>query len=376
MSFRVLVSVLLTLGIGGCSYTCSVPGSAHFEASGNGEAEWAIDPLWSEPIEETSAVPSPGHLTVVSHGPDGRSYLIDFTHQIVRIHDRQGRFVGFLGGTGTEFGGFDGPLALAWDPLGRLWVADGWKRRYVVFDTLRTVLKIVPRPLRAASGWAHRMRFEGPREFVEETVWRVGNRLVVGWVRIDTTGAVLDTLPPLPPIHLGEPQAVEGVSTEAIRAARQLSEHRIRLVYDLSPRNTIWFARSDELRLVHLTMDGDTLRIVESEHRRRAMPLLQERRLGQLAGGLIDKARLGSQIVQRIVSLEDGGVLVQMTEEFGSTLDAFDRGGNYVGPVHMDRSLRSSAIPSVRGDTITWVTEDEIGRPYLTRFLLQRSLSW
>ncbi len=159
---------------------------------------WKLETGWRVPLRGEGEDGRMGLLTSVSLGPDGRSYVLDLSERAVHVFDQAGQPVGRLSGGEAEPGLFEGPLAQAWDPMNRLRVSDGWPGRYVVFDTTGTVMKTVPRPVRAFAGWNQVMAFEEGGDFLEQTAWRGEGRTLTGSVRLDTAGGIADTLPPLP----------------------------------------------------------------------------------------------------------------------------------------------------------------------------------
>ncbi|HEY8469194.1 MAG TPA: hypothetical protein VIL18_06105 [Longimicrobiales bacterium] len=87
---------------------------------------------------------------------------------------------------------------MAWDHRGRLWVADGWNRRYTVFDTTGAVVKTLPRRITSMLGWSQLLRVDSAGSIIDEMAGRTANgQYAVQPLRVDAAGATIDTLPPL-----------------------------------------------------------------------------------------------------------------------------------------------------------------------------------
>jgi sugar lactone lactonase YvrE len=351
------------------------------EASGlwrEGEG-WELETEWRTLLGEGGEAGRAGLLTTVSLGPDGCVYLLDFSKGEILVFGGNGKLLRRLGGPGSEPGRFDGPLALAWDPFARLWVADGWNGRYMVFDTAGDVVKVVPRPLGAASGWAQVLAFDGTAHLIDETAWRQDERSVAGFLRVDTTGSVEDTFPPLPSLDLSRAPITPGELLMANRVARTLRPFKPRMVHTRPRNGSIWFARSDDLRLIHRDLRGDTLRIVETRHRRFSLSPGQRQLIRRTLGddGVSEEETgLGRQVIQAIHVLGDGHLLVQIEEEAGEpsrVLDVFNPQGRFLGSLRMEERIRPSVIPAIQGDTLIAVTMDRNNQPHLVRMTLRRS---
>ncbi len=108
----------------------------------------------------------------------------------------------------------------------------------------------------------------GAGTLVDETVGGVGRRTMVLYLRVDSVGQIIDTVAvvPKPPLARGFQNVMLRPSQESLRF---LVNHYIpRLRWSLAPDGTIWSASTGRLRLVQTTPSGDTIRVVETSHRK------------------------------------------------------------------------------------------------------------
>ena len=104
----------------------------------------------------------------------------DANRRVMAEVDTVGGVVLVRNGTGlwrkSEEWGVDAPTAMAWDGRDRLWVADGLRGRYHVFDSTGAFEKTVPRPVRAVKRRQHPLLWESAGVLVDETVTISGHR--------------------------------------------------------------------------------------------------------------------------------------------------------------------------------------------------------
>jgi hypothetical protein len=316
-----------------------------------------------------------GSRSGINIGAGGKIAAIDFQAQLLRLFSSDGAPLGRIGGPGDGPGEFDGPLAVAWDPRDRLWVVDGWNRRYTIFDSTGAVLKtierrVAPRIFRQRLVFSSDDAFLGDT-FLDETSTRTPDgRNALAIVRVDTTGAVLDTFPPIVAPELG------GAPIFPFPGA--LSQYTPSLVHTVTGDDQLWFTDSDRYRLVLRTLGGDTVRVIETQHRetglrRSDVELIgrELRRAGVAAAG----RRFGRQVVQGVHTLEDGHILVRIGTEPGEDareIDIFDPSGRFLGSVVLGFSLDRRVAPAFRGDTMVAVTRDDLGVQYIVRAVIER----
>jgi sugar lactone lactonase YvrE len=311
-----------------------------------------------------------GSLSGVGIGPGGEIAAIDFQAQHVRLFARDGTPLDRLGGPGAGPGEFDGPLAVAWDPQGRLWVVDGWNRRYTVFDQMGGVLKTIERPINPRT-FRQRLVFSGDDAFLDETSARTPDgRHALAIVRVDTTGAVLDTFPPIVAPELG--------GTPIFPFPNALSPYTPSLIHTVTGDGQLWFSDSDRYRLVQRTLGGDTVRVIETRHRETGLRRVDDQLIDQelrRAGAAAAGRRFGRQLVQGIHTLEDGHILVRIEAEPGEgarSLDIFDPWGRFLGSVPLDFAIDHRLSPAFRGDTMIAVIRDELEVQYIVRAVIER----
>lgn len=312
-----------------------------------------------------------GHITNISTERHGLTAVIDFQAQHLKVFGPTGEFLRILGGPGRGPGEFEGPLAVAWDSQNRLWVVDGWNRRYSVFDSTGSLIETIPRRVTPAV-FRQKLIFTEAGTLLDETgLTTADGTSAVGIVEVDTAGAVIDTFPPLI-------RPDPGALASLIPFPRALNPYTRSSVYAVTKEGMVWHAISNELRLIQRTLAGDTLRVVETSHRNLSLTAADEQviqtelsRFGLNRSGL----PLGRQVLHSIHILDDGHLLVLVEDELGqdpSVFDVFDPGGRYLGPLRSAFSIDPTVAPVSRGDTLVTVSRDEFGVQYLVRATIQR----
>lgn len=343
--------------------------------------EWSLQTVWRIGAAEGTPEEEFGRLTSVSLGPNGHAYLLDFMSQQVRVFDGSGRFVRHIGRAGHGPDEFDGPLAMNWDRHDRLWIADGWNRRYAVFDSQGTLIKSVPRQIRAASGFVQTLVFNASNRIIEEASVRTANGApATGFVQVDTAGQIGDTFPPLPTIRATSDVFTPESQLKLGPALKSLRPFRPRLVHAVAHDGQIWFANSGEYRLFQRTLSGDTVRVISTRHRELSLLPEEERQIDEaLAKGRISRSdldlTLGRQIIQAIYVLDDGHLLVLIEDETGKdgrVLDIFDPEGRFLGSLRSEYPIHSDAISALRGDTLIVVSQDELDVQHVVRYTIIR----
>ncbi len=310
-----------------------------------------------------------GNLTSVSMGPQGQLYVLDPQADEISVFDGEGRFLRRFGGPGPGPGQLSSPLAMGWDGLQRLWVAEGFNGRYTVFDSTGTLIKTVPRQMRSAARWQHRLVFDGfGGSFVDEGA--AGEAVTL--LRVDTTGSVVDTFP-----QLRKPARPSFFLPSGFD--REVLQYLPNLVWTVAPDATIWFAESGELRLFQRTLEGDTIRIVETQHRKASLDSRTERVIErEFSKAGLDESDYSvvRPLVQTIHVLDDGHILVQIIEEVGQdgrVFDVFDPDGRFLGSMPMGFRMTGRGIPALVGDTVLAVALGRFEVPYVVRATIRRS---
>jgi hypothetical protein len=124
-------------------------------------------------------------------------------------------------------------------------------------------------------------------------------------------------------------------------------------------------------------MSGDTLRIVETSHRKAELSgstrRMVDRELSKLGSNL--EYDLVHPIVESLDVLTDGHVLVRIVEEVGAgsdLFDVFDPEGRYLGPLRFGFELPRRSMSAFAGDTIITVAIGEYDVPYVVRAHIRR----
>jgi len=337
------------------------------------DAPWTEQTQWSirEDLRIGSVEGRPhtnftGPLTSVSFGPNGQIFVLDLDAYQIEVFDQSGEFIRTIGRPGRGPGEFTAPSAMAWDMEGRLWVSNEFNGRYDVFDSTGGHLKTVPRPIRAAARMQHELVVDNDG-FILDEASSAGD---VVFLRVDSMG-VIDTFPPIP--RRSRPNFFLPRDFDRL-ALKYLPT----LVWALAPDRTVWFADASELRLFQRTLEGDTIRIVETQHR----PVENEGRLEDWIEGEFYKAgvprsqlMLARPIIQAIHILGDGHLLVQIAEEVGvdsALFDVFDPEGRFLGSLRSPFSWNTLGMSSFRGDTVATVTIGEFDVPYVVLATLTR----
>ncbi len=338
---------------------------------------WRMVEAWRVGAAEGEEHELFGGPTVVGVDPLGRVHFIDFQAQDIRVFDPDGGFVRRIGGPGGGPGEFDGPLSMAWDTDGRLWVADGWNARYTVFDSTGTVDATWPRRL-SVRDLRQQLHFLSDGSILDEAGGQnESGRSVIHFVRFvpetDLQDTVLTVASPQPPRRSAPPAAPMAPASSSNWQVYLSSR-----VHAIAPDGTVWVARTGAYRAVRLSLTGDTLQVVEAHHR--SMPLTSEEedlvRSGlREAGRARDEVLVERPIIERLIPLPDGHLLVQVTEEVGEVsdlFDVFDPESRFVGSVRSGFRISPRTIPAVHGDTLYAIVTGELDLPQIVKATLLR----
>ena len=366
-----------------------VRGSSSFAPGGSGDQEaagWRLDVVWSVGGVDVPEEEAFGAVYGLSIGPHGQVFVLDRQAHSITVFDPEGRFLRRFGGRGEGPGEFRGPSAMTWDACGRLWVIDAFNHRYTAFDSTGRVLETLRRPFTTVHGRYQHLLVLEDSSLLDESGWPVRGHYSIAFVRIDRSGAPVDSFPPLPirpDTGLPGPTRPEEDAASWMRLNTVLGElipYRPHLRYALTGDTTVWFARSDRYQLVHRTLGGDTLLVLEPGHR---SPTL-DREDAQFIRGVLSSNRFrptdfgfefGRQIIQALVPLEDGRILVQIVQRPGrdsALFDLYDGTGSFLGEVRFPVPVDTRAPPAVDGDTIVFVSRGEFDEIYVHKGVLRR----
>ena len=325
---------------------------------------------WGENPDEELSYSSDASVTL---GPNGQIFVIEFNGDRVTVFSGDGDFVRSFGRLGEGPGEFRRPTAMAWDGMGRLWVAD-FDGRYHVFDATGTFRKTVRAFVRYFTRFQHPLVWEAAGTLVEE----VGEEGMVLYLRVDTLGHLVDTAAVIPtPEYQRALRDIRIMSTW--ESMRFVNAHYIPLQrWSLAPDGTTWSAVSGQLRLVQTTPGGDTIRIVETSHRPAEFDDADRAVIAEglkEAGISRDDIELVRPVVDAIHVMDDGHILIGIVEKVGeatSTFDVFDPEGIFLGTLDLGFVIPGRNIPAIVGDTIIAVTPGDLDLPYLVRATIER----
>lgn len=311
-----------------------------------------------------------GPFLIAAFGPNGQVSVLDQSLAVVSVLDGvTGAVVRRIGGRGQGPGELGGPVAMAWDSAGQLWVADQRNRRYSVFDSTGQYLMSVPRPGVAA------------------------NRRVFPIV-VSSDGAILDHTSRFPEIvfNLVSPSG-EVISATSARAPASdpltggviPPRSAVREVVWLLPAlrwtlardgRSVWLSRSDSLHLIQLSLSGDTLQDAVATHRTGRFTSAQRESIRRANRELGRRGEFTPHLVQGLHALDDGRVLAQIGDDMespGHVLDVFDQEGRWLGAVIPEVPVNHRSELGSRGDTLVYVGVGEYDVPVIVKAVLDEA---
>lgn len=317
----------------------------------------------------------------------GRIYVLDRQYGQIKVYGRDGGHIRTMGGVGRGPGEFQTPTALAWGPDSAIWVMDRGRPGIVVLDREGRELSSYPQP-------AHRGHVR-PGQFAVDAGGRVYSALNLslrgvfpryGITRFDTSGQEeVDTI--RLPEHEVAVWTVEERRSDGGSSMSVVVPYTPTPLWQLDGEANLWFAMSDEYRVVQIGPNGDTLRVVErdvspqevsTEERDAAIRGLQsfaER------GGRVDPSEIPTKkpLLRLFVVDDEGYVWIQsvttekrpisIASEPGvrSVFDVFDPEGRFVAHAAVEVP---GQLMKIRGGALYLVTTDEHRVPYVVRSLI------
>ena len=310
---------------------------------------------------------------------NGAVYVADWGAEEVLVFDRAGSFLRRFARQGDGPGEFSwaGPVGIAWQPAGRLWVVDAPK--LALIDTAGAPLGTAFRGLAFANempradtaGFAYVQRVEmqfdartrTPGGFVDTPVTYFADKYVLSPAgEVAAAGR----------LHLGD-WTWRG---KIVDRGGGLREHRDLplqpdLVWTVAAGGAVWAADRSQYRLHELTFAGDTVRTVEL--RRDPVPLQ-----GAERDTLAERFRFEPDdlppyrlAMDRVDAGPDGLLWVRNTSPGGYAWDVFDPCGRYLGPVVPETRLDGSPIVAAEGGLLFGVTKDEMDLEFVVRLALR-----
>ncbi|TVP54299.1 MAG: hypothetical protein EA351_13540 [Gemmatimonadales bacterium] len=282
--------------------------------------------------------------------------------------------------TDWEPGELSGPISLAWDPAGYLWIADFGLLRYTIFDPDGEFDRVLRRPIaRTAPNLYQIGYFDRSGNFVDETVVsdEMGGEGGISFVRVSPGGEVVDTLPPVIRPTYVSPETATQIFLKQTNLG-ELNWYRPRINWDFGLDDTVWFTTSDPFRTIQRTLEGDTLRIITIDDRSEELTPEDEDRVAEvLSDPALDRGdfNLVRRIARGLHVMGDGHLLVQVEElpgEDGSIFDVFDPEGRLLGTIDLGFPVPIQARFGSLGNTLAIPSFDSIDVPRLVRITLEK----
>jgi len=154
----------------------------------------------------------------------------------------------------------------------------------------------------------------------------------------------------------------------------------------IDPQGFVWLGISEEYRIVRTTFEGDTLLVIEKEHRPTPVTEAEvdaeiDRSLQAFefeiprSGVAIDRSRFPKvrPAYDDFLVEPDGHLWVEPAgRDTAAILDVFDPRGRYLGAVRSPVELGSRRPWRFHGDRLYAVVTDELDVPYVVRFRIER----
>ncbi|GIW50956.1 MAG: hypothetical protein KatS3mg081_0311 [Gemmatimonadales bacterium] len=240
-------------------------------------------------------------------------------------------------------------LGLEVDGRGSMYVLDGHASEIRVFDSSGSYVRSIGRLGR------------GPGEFRASAGMAMdpnGREMTIGFARYDTaSGTFSNTLR----LGMGNPVPARGAGPVTLP---RVLHHR------LSESGRVWIGWSDEYRLYELSLEGDTLRVIEREYQAVEVAARGDERTA--AAGRSVQGFFQGAIVHRVLEDRDGYVWVQTGDPGRLTLDVFDPVGRYLGRLSADPRIPPPSPILVRGGKLYAVATDELDAQYVVRVRVLR----
>lgn len=302
----------------------------------------------------------------VEFDPMGRVWVADGQQHQIRVFDSAGahvRSIGRKGGGPEEFGGIAG---MDWAADGTLWVLDGGNARFAVYDTAGRFITTHRRDTNIVqTPWT--LGFDSRGNLYDQASVTSHEDTEVRVVRFTPVLQARDTFR-VPPFEAATFEVVreQGGNRSIDRVNVPFSPSQ---EWRIDPEGFVWVAVTDQYRLTRYRFDGTVDRIVTRPVRPRPVTAEQRRKLlenyrgFQQSGGRIDESRIPRThpVLIDFFVADDGHVWVVPFDGNGLVLDVFGPDSRFLGRVSLPRVLQPSPAPSVRADRIASVVRDADG---------------
>ncbi len=323
-----------------------------------------------------------GSIWDVTCDAAGRVYVLDQQANNVRVFSETGEHIRTLGRDGGGPGEFAYPIGLTWDANGHLWVADARNARYTVFDTSGALVATFPRQIGGYGyNWGGGFDNTGV-DLYEPSFFRdreTGESRSV-YLRLRTEGsvAIADTLV--------LPRAV--LEESYYRMERETGSTIVSIPF--APQHTwvfdgvagIWSGVTDQYRLYHTALDGDTLLIVEAgydpisiDDAELAESRSRYEEYGQAHWNAIRERVADVKPPILNMTVDDRGYVWVVRSRPSSaegndhTFDVFSPSGRYL--TSLDIPVGIYPRPRIVGDRIVGVYRDELDVSYVVAFRIE-----
>lgn len=353
---------------------CAFPGCRR--ATDTPAQDVAADQRWRLVAETTigsAAGEGPAafsRIVDVEFDPMGRVWIADGLENEIRVFQPDGRHVRTIGRKGAGPGEFTLLGGMSWAPDGRLWVMDVGNARYSVWDTAGALVGTHPRRTNVARvPWPGGMDARG-------VLYDQGASPVPG----DETERIVRYGTDLQPRDTFVIPAFDQPMFEVVNVqgnTRNIS--RINVPYAglqewrLDREGNVWIGVTDRYRIERHRFDGTVDRILERDvrggrvsraDRRNALEALGD---FQRRGGRIDESRIPDTkpVFNDFFFDDESSVWVVLATGRGepSQMDVFDSAGRYVSRVTTATQIDLSPEPAFRDGRMAAVVTDEDGVP-------------
>lgn len=310
----------------------------------------------------------------------GRVYVLDRQSKDVRVFDT-GKHVRTMGRDGAGPGELRDPIGMAFDTLGQLWIVDPSNVRYTVFDTAGRFVTSHRRPISSYTiPWPG--GFDPQGRLYDVLFGAGGGMSDRSLLRYTSSLEPADTIP----IPSGPPQEtfkLETASSQTITSIPFLGG--LAWLFD-GRGGYLWHGMTDSYRIYQSRLDGDTVRIIEREHRR--LPVTSEDRAQARErlswfikqGGKVDESKFPDlkPVFEQILVDDDGNLWVRIVEAHDVTdtaFDVFDPEGRYLGRVRMTIKIAAYPLARITRNAIHAVVIGDMDEPQVVRLRIVKPAS-
>jgi hypothetical protein len=306
----------------------------------------------------------------VEFDPMGRVWVADGLENEIRVFQPDGRYVRTIGRKGAGPGEFTLLGGMDWAPDGTLWVMDVGNARYSVWDTAGALVDTHPRRTNVASvPWPGGLDAKGAL-YDQGASPRSGDdteRIVRYGADLQPRDTFLIPAFDRPMFEIVNVQGnTRNVSQINVPYAG-LQEWR------LDREGNVWIGVTDRYRIERHRFDGTVDRVVERAAQGRPVSRADRRQalefLGDFRrrGGRIDESRIPDTypVFNDFFFDDDSALWVMLANGPGepSQLDVYDATGRYLGGVTSATQIDVSPAPAVRDGQMAAVVTDDDGVP-------------